>query len=79
MDIQKIINSETGKYIISIILGLGLATLFRRVCKDRKCLVFRAAPMNKIRDQIFAYAQNCYTFQEEAQPCTPGKTTVPFA
>ena len=43
MELKKIINSRQGKIIISIILGLGLATMFKRVCKGRKCIVFEKA------------------------------------
>ena len=34
------------KIAISIMLGLGLATLFKRVCKNRNCLSF---PCSAIR------------------------------
>ena len=42
MKIKQLINSKEGKYIISVVLGLGLATLFREVCKDKTCIVFKA-------------------------------------
>ena len=42
MNLRRLIYSDIGKYIISILLGLGLATLFRKVCKDRNCIVFKA-------------------------------------
>ena len=35
MNFKRLINTALGKIIISIMLGLGLATLFRKVCKDR--------------------------------------------
>ena len=36
MNLKRLIYSDVGRIVISIILGLGLATLFRRVCKERK-------------------------------------------
>ena len=39
--IKKLAKNETGKVIISIILGLGLSALFRKVCHDRSCLVIK--------------------------------------
>ena len=35
MNFRRLLYSTPGKYIISILLGLGLATLFRRACKER--------------------------------------------
>ena len=79
MYIRRLIYSDVGRVIISILLGLGLATIFRRVCKDRECLVFNAAPLDKIRNQIFKYENKCYTFQESAQSCDSNKKILKFA
>ena len=40
MYLQRLLNSKMGKITLSIILGFGLATLFRKVCTDKNCLVF---------------------------------------
>jgi|TARA_B100001057_G_C22709457_1_gene895098 hypothetical protein len=79
MNLRNLINSEPGKIIISIILGLGLATIFRRVCKGRECLAFHAAPMEKIKDQIFKFNNKCYTFNEKAVSCDKNKKILKFA
>ena len=33
MHLGKFVHTETGKYLMSILLGFGLASLFRTVCK----------------------------------------------
>ena len=79
MYIRRILYSEFGKYMISIILGLGIATLFRKVCKDRSCLVFKAPPIEKISGQVFKYNNKCYKFKETAATCEPNKKQISFA
>ena len=79
MYIRRILYSEVGKYMISIIMGLGLATLFRKVCKNRSCFVFQAPSIEKIRDQTFKYNDKCYNFKETATSCDPSKKQVSFA
>ncbi len=79
MYIRRILYSEFGKYMISIILGLGIATLFRKVCKDRSCLVFKAPSIEKISGQVFKYNNKCYKFNETATSCDPNKKQVSFA
>ena len=37
MEIKHFLSSENGKIIISILLGLGFATLFRKNCEGRNC------------------------------------------
>jgi len=79
MNLKRLIYSDVGRIVISIILGLGLATIFRRVCKERNCLVFHAPKMNKIKGQIFKFKDKCYTFEEEIEKCDDNKKIVDFA
>lgn len=79
MYIRRLIYSKFGEYVISILLGLGLATLFRKVCKDRSCLKFEGAPLNKIKDQIFKFDNKCYKFTSDIQKCDNSKKIVNFA
>ena len=53
MKIKQIINSSEGKYIISIILGLGLATMFRQVCNNKTCIELRAVGEKKIKNKVY--------------------------
>ena len=52
MHLEKFVNTERGKIIMSILLGFGLASLFRTVCKDKNCLIFHAPPLDKFQDKI---------------------------
>jgi|TARA_Y200000002_G_scaffold332795_1_gene298814 hypothetical protein len=79
MNLKRLIYSDVGRIVISIILGLGLATLFRRVCRERNCLVFHAPQMNKIKGQIFKFKDKCYQFEEEIEKCDDNKKIVNFA
>ena len=47
MYLRRLLYGPVGRIVIPILLGLGLATLFRKVCKDRSCLIFHAAPFSK--------------------------------
>ena len=80
MFMKRFTDSLFGRILISILLGLGLATLFRKVCKDRKCMVFKAPDISNIKDKIFKYNDKCYQYTEKSQSCkTPNKKIVDFA
>tara|TARA_B000000477_G_C6074750_1_gene220374 strand:+ start:91 stop:330 length:240 start_codon:yes stop_codon:yes gene_type:complete len=79
MNLKRLIYSDVGRIVISILLGLGLATLFRRVCKERDCLVFHAPEINKIKNQVFKFKNKCYKFDEEIEKCDKNKKIVQFA
>lgn len=70
MNVRRLLHSNIGKSIISILLGLGLATLFRKVCNDRNCLLFKAPEPSEIKDKIFKFNKKCYKYKEEAESCS---------
>tara|TARA_B100000902_G_C27297105_1_gene910636 strand:- start:169 stop:411 length:243 start_codon:yes stop_codon:yes gene_type:complete len=76
--IQKILNSNAGKYIISILLGIGLSTLFRNACYERKCIVFKAVDPNKIKKGIFKIDNNCYKYTPEQIKCSDNNNQIHF-
>ena len=68
--IKQIINSERGKILFSIILGFGLATLFRKSCESNNCLIFKIPKIEKIQDKIFKHNDKCYNFTQSSISCT---------
>ena len=79
MHLDKFVHSQTGKVIMSIILGIGLATFFRSVCKGRNCRIMSAPPMKDIEGQTYKFDNKCYTFEPKAVSCKPKNKTVIFA
>jgi hypothetical protein len=78
-NILKTMHTNNGRYIISIILGIGFACLFRKVCKDRECMVFHAPPLDEVKNTIYKHDNKCYKFTEKAISCGKGKKEVSFA
>ena len=62
-------NNEISKIIISCIFGLGLASLFKKVCIDDNCLVIKSPPKNKIDGHIFGDGEKCYKYNSEKSQC----------
>lgn len=79
MQLKEILHSKNGKVLMSIILGIGAATLFRKTCKERNCLVFKSPPMKDITDKVFEYDNKCYNFKEQIKKCNTNMKTVTFA
>tara|TARA_A100001015_G_scaffold270073_1_gene322314 strand:+ start:87 stop:332 length:246 start_codon:yes stop_codon:yes gene_type:complete len=75
---SKLINSDGGKIIISIILGIGLASLFKKACNDRNCLVFKSPALADIKDQVFQTGDKCVTFQERNIQCNTKSQQIDF-
>jgi len=79
MHLYKFVKSNSGKYMMSIILGIGLATIFRSVCKGKECYVYKAPPLDEIREKIYKFDGKCYKFESGNQKCDNNKRVVSFA
>jgi hypothetical protein len=77
--LKKLLYSKTGRIIISIVLGLGLASIFRFSCKNNNCLIFKAPSIEKIRSKVFKFDNKCYKFNEIAGKCNNDKKILNFA
>lgn len=78
VEFGKFVHTKTGKYIMSILLGFGLASLFRTVCKDKNCILFRAPPLDEIKDKIYSQDNKCYKYSVKPAKCNAQKKTVEF-
>ena len=79
MNLKKWIHSETSKYIISIILGLGLSTLFRKECYGDNCIEFTSPPIQELEKEMYLYGKKCYTYKSNSEHCDSQKKSVRFA
>ena len=73
-NLKKIINSEIGKIIVSIILGLGLASLFRNKCENNSCFNYVSPNLDDINKNVYKYDDNCYKFESNIIKCKNIKT-----
>jgi len=75
---SKFIHTENGKILMSILLGLGLASLFRTICKDRNCIIFHAVDLDKIKDKVYKVDNKCYKYNMKSSICDSNKKIVGF-
>ena len=68
--ISVIMNEPIGQIVISSILGLGLASLFRKACTMRDCITIKGPNIQSIRDKTFQFDQKCYTYHPIAARCS---------
>ncbi len=79
-NILQSIHTEFGKYIVSVILGLGLASIFRKSCENRNCIVFKAPSFQEVKENVYKHNDKCYTFKEKSVSCSgKNRKRVDFA
>ena len=78
VNLSKFVHSSTGKIMMSILLGFGLATIFRQVCKGKSCLEFYAPALEDISNKIYKVENKCYKFVPIASKCDSNKKIIEF-
>jgi hypothetical protein len=60
--------------LISLVLGFGIAAMFRPLCKGADCLLVRGPPVHEIADAVYQFGKKCVEFQAKPMEC-PAKTS----
>ena len=76
MNFKRLLNTEMGRFFISVLLGLGVATLFRQVCTGDKCLTFNGPVISDIDDKIYKHDEKCYKYSTKSAKCDPIKKVI---
>lgn len=76
MNLMELVQSQFGRYVISIMLGLGLATIFRKSCKDKRCLFFVPPEVDSLKEDTYEYDHKCYKYEAVPVKCDSKKILV---
>ena len=76
MKVKNFIGSEKGVFILSIVLGLGLACIFKMSCDSQNCIVYRAPDYSE--KKIIKYNDKCYEPNEHMETCDPNKKIIDY-
>ena len=76
LKIKKFLNSKSGTFILSVILGLGLATVFKMSCDSKSCLVYKAPEYSD--KKVIKYNNKCYEPTEHMETCDTNKQIIEY-
>lgn len=73
---DRLLNTQLGKFFVSVILGIGLATLFRKSCKDKQCIEFNGPVINEVDGKTYKFGDICYKYELISDKCDLNKQTI---
>ena len=79
MIVKNVLHDNFGSIIISVILGLGLAALFRRVCSGDGCIIVKAPNASDIGKYYYKVDNSCYKYTPNLVDCAGPATVVAAA
>ena len=72
LKLEKFFKSPEGVKLFSIMLGLGIAGLFKMSCDSRSCLTYKG-PEFKEDNKVVKYNDKCYSVKEKMLDCKDKK------
>ena len=75
----KFVHTKSGKIIMSLLLGFGLATLFRSMCKGKDCMIFMSPHLEETKDKIYQHDDKCYKYHAVSAKCDNRKKIIEMA
>ncbi|OYV74829.1 MAG: hypothetical protein B7Z66_15140 [Chromatiales bacterium 21-64-14] len=70
MFVKKMMHDKFGSIVISVILGLGLAAMFRRACTGDGCIVVKPPDRKEVDDYVYRIDKSCYKYTPNVVPCS---------
>lgn len=74
---RRLVGTPLGRVFMSLLLGLGIAALFRAKCVDRECIDFRGPVIDRVHGKVFRFGDDqCSRFLLVPARRDPAKKTV---
>ena len=67
--VKAFLDSEMGAIALSVVVGLGLATLFRKACSGYGCHIIRGPPLRDLKKYVYKQDGRCYKYNPVAADC----------
>lgn len=67
-----IFSTELGKKTASIILGIGFASMFRRICSNQDCMIVKGPKLSEM-DSFYRIGDKCYKYNPYSINCPKKK------
>ena len=70
---KKLFYTKYGRILLSCILGLGLATVFRRACRSGNCVVHKIPSRHDIQTKVYKDEGSCFKVSLHEAACEKGR------
>lgn len=68
--LDKLEGSRGARIFVSILLGLGIASLFRLTCSGEQCKIIRGPPMEEVQKNVYKINDStCYQYSPVPAKC----------
>lgn len=67
--ISDIMDHPYGQIFVSVLLGFGLATVFRKVCSGKNCVIVQGPSKQEVDRYYYKIDEDCYKYTPYTTGC----------
>ena len=67
--IKGFLDSEMGSVLMSVVVGFGLAAMFKKACKGYGCHIIKGPPLGDLKKNVYVQDGRCYKYNPVAAYC----------
>jgi hypothetical protein len=71
----KFFETAQFRFFFSFMIGLGIMSLFRPLCKGTECQIVKAPPPHEVETTTYKIGAKCYQFKTGSVDC-PGEGVI---
>jgi hypothetical protein len=75
-DLEGILKIPHMATLLSLILGFGIAAMFRPLCKGTECMITRGPPVTDIKGSVYQFGNKCVEFTPKPIECPAKSSSV---
>jgi hypothetical protein len=76
LNLSKFLEHPTGRIVMSVILGFGLASIFKMSCKNKNCIIYKPPNVNDIIGNTYSFNDKCYNYDIKEVKCDKTKKII---
>ena len=67
--LKDLMKSDMGCVLVSVLLGLGLATMFHKVCAGRDCVIVKGPNVEYVTKHMWRNGEECFHYRARGVDC----------
>ena len=79
MNIKRLLYFPYSEIVLAVLLGFGLATIFRQTCSGGSRMIYKGPNLEEIKKNVYNVDGECYKFVPRQTKCDASKKHLEFA
>lgn len=68
--VSKLMYTKSGQIMFAIVLGIGMAGIFKKTCEGKTCMVVYGPDVDEVKRTKYRVGEKCFRFKPKQAECS---------